>query len=462
MRRCSVLCWLPALAVVCLGFPASARAAEPARKNLVLLIADDLGLDCGCYGNTRIKTPNIDALAATGTCFTHAFATVSSCSPSRAVLITGLHTHQSGQYGLAHAAHNQHTLASVKSLPRLLKDAGYRTGIIGKLHVQPQVVYPFDEEITAGLEGNRNVAEMARRARQFFADSKDKPFCLVVGFSDPHRDFGNAKTYKDVPETKYDPKEVIVPYHLPDQPEVRQELAEYYQSATRMDHGVGLVRKALQETGNADNTLVIFLSDNGIPFPGAKTTLYDSGVRLPLIISSPAQKKRGHKSNALVSWVDITPTMLDFAGVKPPAGLTGRSLLPGLDEEPTSRDAIFGSHQFHEITMYYPMRMVRTRDYKYILNLAHPLEYPFASDLYSSSTWQGVLKRGDKTIGQRSLDSFLRRPREELYDLTKDPNELKNLAADAAHAKALDELRTRLKDWQVQTKDPWLVKYKYE
>jgi len=457
---------LLALAVAALllaGPLPTAGAADPARRNVVLLVADDLGRDCGCYGNTRIKTPSIDALAASGTLFTHAFATCASCSPSRSVLYTGQHTHSNGQYGLAHAAHNQHTLKQVVSLPKLLKDAGYRTGIIGKIHVQPQSVYPFDEEITAKLEGNRNVAEMARRAQQFIAESGNKPFFLVMGFSDPHRDFGNKKPYKDVPETKYDPKDVQIPYFLPDKPEVREELADYYQSVSRLDHGVGLIIKALKDTKTDDSTLVIFLSDNGIPFPGAKTTLYDSGVHLPLIVSSPLQKKRGLRTDAMASFVDVTPTILDWTASKIPASLTGKSLLPVLeDEKPKGWDTIYGSHQMHEVTMYYPMRMVRTRTHKYILNLAHGLEYPFASDLWESASWQGILKRGDKTMGERRVESFIHRPREELYDLTKDPNELKNLASDPAHAKVLEELRTRVKDWQTQTKDPWLVKYKHE
>jgi N-sulfoglucosamine sulfohydrolase len=262
---------------------------------------------------------------------------------------------------------------------------------------------------------------------------------------------------------RYDPKDVLLPYHVPDRPEVRQDFAEYYQSASRLDHGVGLMLKLLEETKRADDTLVIFLSDNGIPFPGAKTTLYDAGLRLPLIVASPAQKKRGTVSEAMASWVDVLPTILDWAGVKAPAGLAGRSLLPILDEErPKGWDEVYGSHQFHEITMYYPMRMIRTRTHKLILNLAHPLEYPTAADLYGSPTWQGILERRDKMIGERSMESYLHRPREELYDLGKDPHELKNVAGDPKYAEVLADLRKRLKEWQKTTKDPWLVKDVHE
>jgi N-sulfoglucosamine sulfohydrolase len=456
---------LPFLAL--LGLTACpASAAQPAHRNILLLVADDLGLDLGCYGNGVIKTPHLDALAKKGVRFSHAFAAVSSCSPSRATLYSGLHTHTSGQYGLAHATHHFQSFDNVKSLPRVLRDAGYRTGIIGKVHVLPRTVYPFEVQIETGLGGNRHVVEMARRARQFFTDAGDKSFLLVMGYSDPHRaarGFANDVTHPGVTEVRYNPKDVLLPYHLPDQADARADLADYYQSVSRLDQGVGHVLEALKQTGHAEDTLVIFLSDNGIPFPGAKTTLYDAGVRLPLIISAPTQKQRGLVNTALVSWLDIMPTILDWAGVQPPTSLAGRSLLPILEQEkPQGWDVVFGSHQFHEVTMYYPMRMIRTRQHKYILNLAHQLDYPFASDLYNSATWQGVLKRGDKKLGQRDLESFLHRPHEELYDLEKDPNELKNVASDPHYADVLKGLRSRLREWQEKTKDPWVVKYQHE
>lgn len=441
-------------------------AAERAPRHVVVLIADDLGFQLGCYGNTKIRTPNIDGLAKNGVRFSNAFAAVSSCSPSRATLYTGLHTHTNGQYGLAHATHNFHTFANVRSLPGLLKSNGYRTGIIGKIHVQPRSVYPFDVETAKDIGNNRSVAAMAEQARQFFRDSGDKPFALVVGFSDPHRaakGFANDNKYPGVKEIVYESSEMTVPYFLSDKPEVRREWADYYQSISRLDQGVGFLLDALKETKHAEDTLVIFLSDNGPPFPGAKTTLYDSGVHLPLIVSSPIQKRRGITNQAMVSWIDILPTILDWAGVKAPPALTGRSVLPILEEEnPKGWDTVYGSHQCHEVTMYYPMRMIRTRTHKYIRNLAYKLDYPFASDIYNSLTWQGILQRGDKMMGDRRVENFIHRPLEELYDLEKDPHELKNAAADVAYAGVLKDLRERLKAWQVKTRDPWMVKYHYE
>ena len=439
-----------------------------AAKNVVLLVADDLGLQVGCYGDKVAKTPHLDALAASGTRFSHAFASVASCSPSRATLLTGMPTHMCGQYGLAHATHNAHTFRTVKGLPALLAPAGYRSGVIAKLHVQPKEVFPFDAE----LGGNgRNPVQIADQARKFIAETGEKPFFLLVGFTDPHRaakGFANDNKYPaSVPAVKFDPKTVPVPYHLPDQPEVRAELAEYYESVARLDHGIGLMMKVLEESKKLDDTLVIFLSDNGIPFPGAKTTLYDSGVHLPLIIRKPGQKPT--TCGAMASWTDITPTVLDWCGVKPVAEgkqavlPVGRSLLPVLNEaSPVGWDVVYGSHQFHEVTMYYPVRMVRTRTHKLLLNLAHPLEYPFASDLWGSDMWQGVLKRGDKMMGKREVGKFLHRPKEELYDLTADPHELKNLAADPAQAKTLADLRAKLAAWREKTADPWLIKDKHE
>jgi N-sulfoglucosamine sulfohydrolase len=446
------------LAVVLAAAPA---AAGP--KNILLVVADDLGLQVGCYGDKAARTPNIDALAANGTRYTHAFASVASCSPSRATLLTGMPTHQCGQYGLAHADHNASTFRTVKGLPALLKPAGYVSGVVAKLHVQPKEVYPFDAEVGGG--GGRNPVAVADAARKFIAGRGDKPFFLLVGFTDPHRaqkGFANDGKYPPaVPRVAFDPQTVPVPKHLPDRPEVRQEMAEYYESVARMDYGVGLLLKVLAETNTADDTLVIFLSDNGIPFPGAKTTLYDAGVHLPLIVRKPGQKAM--VSSAMASWTDIAPTVLDWAGVAKPAAVRGRSLLPTLEEpNPAGWDEVFASHQYHEATMYYPMRMVRTRQYKLIRNLAHRLEYPHAADLWGSPTWQGILARKDSRMGVKTVESFLNRPAVELYDVAVDPDETTNLAADPKHADTVATLTRRLTDWRTATKDAWLVKDRHE
>ncbi|MBP7934940.1 MAG: sulfatase [Phycisphaerae bacterium] len=453
---------LVSLLVVVLGVPVSAPAGL---RNVVLMIGDDHGRQVCCYGDPVVKTPGLDRLATQGTRFTNGFAAVSSCSPSRSVILTGWFNHANGQYGLAHAVHNFHSLARVQSLPALLKAAGYRTAIVGKYHVEPPEVYPFDEQLPC-LGGPRQVAAMADSARAFMARGSNQPFFLLVGFADPHRankGFDNQTKHRGVQPVKYRPEDIRVPAWLPDNADSRSELAEYYESVSRMDRGVGMILDAVETTGHRQDTLVIYISDNGPPFPGAKTTLYDPGIHLPLIISSPDQEGQAVSNHAMVSWVDIAPTILDWGKAKVPKEISGRSLLPILGQsDPAGWDVVYGSHTFHEVTMYYPMRMIRTRQYKYILNLAHELEYPFASDLWGSVTWQGVLSRADKQYGQRSVQALIHRPQEELYDLAKDPDEIHNLAADPVHADALKELRARLRAWQEETKDPWIIKYRHE
>ncbi len=461
--------WFPAVAaltlVAILLIGGMGRPALAAARNVVLLIGDDHGLQVGCYGDTVIQTPGMDRLARQGTRFAQAFAAVSSCSPSRSTILTGMFIHTTGQYGLAHAKHNFHSFANLKSLPALLKQAGYRTAIVGKYHVNPPEIYPFDEQLPAP-GGPRQVTRMAESAKKFMAADSDRPFFLLVGYTDPHRagqGFANEPDYPGVKTIKYDPQAIVVPPWLPDTPEVRADLAGYYESTSRMDQGINQMLDAITATGHQDDTLVIYVSDNGPPFPGAKSSLYEPGIHLPLIISSPDQKKRGVVNQALVSLVDLAPTIMDWAGVKPPKQVFGRSVLPLLDQDnPAGWDRVFGSHIFHEITMYYPMRMLRTRQYKYILNLAHPLEYPLASDLWNSPTWQGVLKRGDTRYGQRTIQALLHHPREELYDLTADPHEVHNLADDPALQATLQELRDQLKQWQEQTDDPWILKHARE
>jgi N-sulfoglucosamine sulfohydrolase len=437
-------------------------AALADTRNVVLIIADDQGLDLSVYDNRILRTPSLASLAGRGTLFTEAFATVSSCSPSRSVIYTGLYSHSNGMYGLAHDVHNQHLLPSVRTLPQLLKTAGYRTGLVGKKHILPENALPFDEELAPERPGNRDVAFMAGAARQFIANSAGRPFLLVVGFSDPHRaeqNFGNTRAWPGIERQVYDPAKVVVPGHLADLPEVRRDLADYYESISRLDSGVGLLMDVLRETGHSSDTLWVYLSDNGRAFPGAKTTLYDEGIHLPLIIWSPAQKKHGIRNDAMVSWVDILPTILDWTGVPTPQSqpLPGRSILPILESsDPPGWDRVFASHGFHEIQQYYPMRALRTRDYKYIANLASPLEFPIAGDIASSPTWRAIAARPAVGLGARTLQAFLHRPAEELYDLREDPAEVHNLAADPAHQAVLESMRAELKRFRIATSDPWL------
>ncbi len=467
----------------------AAVAAIP-RPNIVLIVADDHGTDAlGCYGNPVIRTPHLDALAADGTRFTHAFCTTASCSPSRSVILTGQHNHRNGMYGLQHDMHHFQSFATVKSLPVRLAEAGYRTARIGKFHVAPEPVYAFQTVLSGGAANDpaslgRSPVEMAEQTRSVLAAKDARPFFLYFAVDDPHRGnvvlpngrpsfetypapnpFGNrAAGYPGVVEVKYRPSDVRVPTFLPDTPECRAELAEYYQAVSRLDQGVGRLMQLLKDTGQYERTLIVYLSDNGVAFPGAKTTLYDPGTRLPLIVRMPGRQRPGVVQEAMVTWADLAPTLLEVAGAAALADdFDGRSFRAGLDGGPLPGwDATYASHSSHEITMYYPMRSVRTRRHKLIYNVAPGLAFPFALDLIQSPTWISVQQSGAEVFGRRPIAQFIRRPQFELYDLALDPDEVVNRAEAPEYQTIKRELLEQLKRFQAASKDPWIHKWTYE
>jgi N-sulfoglucosamine sulfohydrolase len=452
-------------------------AAEKKRPNIVLVMTDDQGTDSlGCYGNPVIKTANMDALAAEGVRFTHAFCTHSTCSASRAVTLTGLHSHANGMYGLSHAYHHFSCFDNVKSLPVMLSKSGYRTGNVGKLHVNPKKVFKFDVTIASGVKNSRhrNTVQMAVNCRDFI-EADDQPFFLYYCTSDPHpsppwvkshlpyaaETFGNRpEGYDGVTPVEYDPNDVIVPPFIPDRPKDRVQMAQYYQSVSRIDQGLGRLIEIVKKAGKYDNTVFIFISDNGIAWPGAKCTLYEAGMRLPCIVRTPWQKNKGIACDAMITWADITPTILDFAGVdQPGVKFHGRSFGTVLEQEKTKGfDEIYASSTFHTLEMFYPMRVVRQRKYKLIWNIAYKLNRPFGGNPY----WQAAIKRGDKYYGLRTVEKYLQPGEFELYDLENDPQELNNLADDPEYAKVLENLKQKIKKFQQETKDPFITRYSYE
>ena len=445
----------------------------------------------------------MDALAADGTLFTHAFATTASCSASRSVILSGLHNHANGQYGHQHDFHKFASWENLQTLPVLLTRHGYRTAQIGKYHVAPEKVSRFETY----LKGNsRNAPQMADQCKELINAEDERPFFLYFATSDPHRGGGVDKTselefkpdlfgnkpkraaHPGVDEKFYDPKDVIVPKFLPDTPTCRAEIAQYYQSISRIDQGLGRLVQLLKAAGKYEQTLIVFTADHGMAFPGGKTTVYEGGLKVPFIVHSPDAKQRGIKSDAMISHIDITPSLLDFAGAWDPAKqsplanliepaerskdnqgavpkqLHGRSWLPTLGEPHSDGwDNIGASHTFHEIQMYYPMRVVRDRKYKLIWNIAHPLPYPFASDLWAAATWQAQWKLGKQApYGTKTVGEYVQRPQFELYDIENDPDEAHNLAAETSHAATLETYKTKLKAFQKATGDRWIIKWQYE
>lgn len=493
-------------------FLLAASISQAAEKNIIFFITDDESPTLGCYGDPVAASPNADALAADGTMFLNAFATTASCSASRSVVLSGLHNHKNGQFGHQHHYHkfaSFHDVASL-ALPRVLANVGYRTARSGKYHVAPEEVYHFEKT----LPGNgRNAVQMAEKAKAFITDPDPRPFFLYFATTDPHRGggidkasqldlkpdlFGNRPSkgsHPDVNEVFFDPAKVPVPPFLTDNAETREELAHYYQSCARIDQGLGRLIKILKEADLYDKTMIVFTSDHGMAFSGGKTTVYEPGLRVPFIVRNPYEQNRGIRSTALISHIDITPSLLDFGGGldtkmngpkdwidpkkfwkgKPAASENrnggmdfrsyhGKSWIPVLGQPDANHwDTVFASHTFHEIQMYYPMRVVRDKKYKLIWNIASGLPYPFASDLWIASSWQSQFKKGlAAPYGNKTVGDYINRPAFELYDIAGDPNETRNLANDPGYAEVLANYKAKLKQHQREMEDPWLMKWNYE
>lgn len=492
---------------------AAVGISQAAEKNVIFFITDDESPTLGCYGDPVAKTPAIDALAADGTVFLNAFATTASCSASRSVVMSGLHNHANGQYGHQHSYHkfaSWHNVVSF-SLPRVMANAGYRTGHIGKYHVAPEEVYQYETY----LKGNgRNAVQMAEASREFISANSDKPFFLYFGTADPHRGGGQDETsdlelkadlfgnkpndgsHEGVEEVFYDPAEVPIPPFLTDTPETREELAQYYQSVSRIDQGVARLVEILKEADLYDKTMIVFTSDHGMAFSGGKTTVYEGGLKVPFVVRNPYEENRGVKSEALISHIDITPSILDFAGGldqetnrpknwidpnkywkdKPYAAKENRGPRKGLEAyhgkswvpilgKPDGKhwDTVLASHTFHEIQMYYPMRVVRDDEWKLIWNIAHGLPYPFASDLWAASSWQAQYQKSlDAPYGQKTVGEYIHRPAFELYKISEDPYEGDNLADDPEYSDVLRKYQEKLKAMQKEYGDPWIMKWEYE
>ncbi|XP_062845589.1 N-sulphoglucosamine sulphohydrolase [Trichomycterus rosablanca] len=474
------------------------RVVESSRRNALLIIGDDAGFETEVYNNTVVRTPHLQALAQRSLVFRNAFTSVSSCSPSRSTILTGLPQHQNGMYGLHQGVHHFNSFDGVRSLPLLLKQANIRTGIIGKKHVGPEFVYPFDfaytEENGSVLQVGRNITRIKLLVRKFLKEQKEeeernrgeaRPFLLYVAFHDPHRcghsqpqygafceKFGNGESGMGrIPDWKpqhYSPDQVKVPYFIQDTPAARADIAAQYTTISRLDQGVGLVLQELRDAGFENDTLVMYSSDNGIPFPNGRTNLYSAGVAEPMIISSPEHRQRwGETSEAYVSLLDITPTLLDWFSVpyppytlssRTPVQLTGRSLLPALSSEPVW-DTAFGSQSLHEVTMYYPMRSMRSGRYLLLHNLNYGSPFPIDQDLYVSPTFQDLLNRtqaGQPTHWFKTLRQYYYRERWELFDTHSDPSEERNLASDPHYKAVFELLKEQLVKWQWQTEDPWV------
>ena len=446
-------------ALVALGLLAwgASPVAQPAeRPNILLVIADDWSSpDAAILGNSGVRTPAFDRIAREGIRFTHAYAAAPSCTPSRGALLTGRWPHQLESGGNLWSA----LPAKFDTYPDLLERAGYIVGLQGK---------GWGPGNVKASGRTRNPAGPAFESFAAFLDQAppDRPFAFWLGPSDPHRPYEAGAAAR----AGLRREQAQVPPTLPDVSAVRDDLLDYYAEVQRFDRALSDAVALLESTGRLDDTVVIVTSDNGRPFPRAKANLPDGGTRVPLAIRWPGAVAAGRVSDAFVSLVDLAPTVLEATGGTADGEMAGRSLMPLLrGTAPEGRDRVFLERERHAYVragnLSYPARGVRTGDYLYIRNLA-PDRWPAGDpvrvwsvgpfgDVDDGPSKRFVLAyREDPAIAPFYELAFAKRPAEELYALASDPHQLVNVAGQAAHASAQQQLRGMLDTWMRETGDP--------
>lgn len=405
------------------------------KPNIIYLHSHDTGRYVQPYGYS-VPTPNIQRLAEEGVLFRRTFCAAPTCSASRAALLTGQCAHSAGMTGLVNRGWELHNYQ--QHLLHTLKAAGYHTVLGGTQHLhRKRTRLGFDQFVLPAERGD--VATVAPAAAAFLRNAPAQPFFLDVGFLETHRDFPQA----DPATARY----IRPPAPLPDTPAMRQDMADYIVMAAALDRGVGIILDALEAAGLAENTLVIQTTDHGLAFPAMKCNLTDHGIGVLHIMRGPGGFRGGRVVDALLSHIDIFPTLCDLLGIASPAWLQGKSFLGLLRGEQTVvNDAIFAEVTYH--AAYEPQRAVRTDRYKYIRRYdgrSHPV-LPNCDDSISKEQWVAAGWREQKLEG------------EQLYDLVFDPNEARNLVGEAAYAAIRQEMRGRLDRWLAATSDPLLDK----
>ena len=459
--RSVLICGL--LATVLLGLLASFRPADD-RPNILFVIADDWSwLHAGAYGDSTVSTPTMDRLAADGLLFEHAYVASPSCTPSRASIVTGQWFWRLGAganlYGPLPPEHPVY--------PELLEHSGYHVGFTRK-------------GWAPGLLGDRTRNPAGDRypsLEEFLAARPaGNPFMFWFGTHDPHRVYEPGSGI----ESGIDTSRMQVPTVFPDLPDVRSDIADYYYEVQRIDRELAEMLSFLEQEGELEHTLVVITSDNGMPFPRAKSMLYDLGTRVPLIMHWPGTIPPGRRVTDLVSLVDLAPTFLEIGGLKPPEVMDGQSLIPLMTSTESglvdsSRTKVYFGKERHVPSQVspdgggYPMRAIRTHDYLYIRNF-RPDRWPagtpddgraflsgaWYSDVDGSPTKHHMIARREESPADeaRYRLAFGKRPGEELYDLHADPDQMNNLALDPESASVKRMLWNQLLETLHATHDP--------
>lgn len=439
-----------------------------AQPNLLIITTDDMSCDSvGVYGcKLKDTTPNMDKLAAQSLRFTQAHVVVGNCMPSRNVMWSGKYPHNNGIEGFV-AIKKQDKKYPV--LGEIVKDAGWFTGIRHKVsHSTPYSPFPWD--IVLGEEkrdDSKNAPSWSKAATTGIEAAKKagKPFCLLLNVADPHKPFyaegkrGETIPDKNLPSKVFTPEEVPVPGFLPDDPVIRKELSHYYSSVRRADDSVGEILDALKASGQEENTIIIFLSDHGMPLPFAKTQLYHHSSRTPLMIRWPGVTKPGSVDDEhMISTVDLLPTILDMLSIAQPGGFDGSSFAAVLrGEKQPGRTMVFKEHNENSGGQNTPMRAVQTKDWLYIFSPWSNGKRVMSGATNGTSTCRQmrVLAKSNEQIAGR-IDLFDHRVPEEAYEVRYDPDALTNLIAKPENTAQVAVLEKALEDWMVRTKDPLL------
>lgn len=442
--------------MLCCGLASASDSltVEKKKPNIVVIMADDLdSRQLSCYGGKNIRTKNIDQLAGQGMRFDQMIASEAMCVPTRASLFTGL-------YPVRHGSFQNHkpVYSRLKSVCHYLGGQGYTVALTGKNHsTKPVSVFPF--KIIEGFQPNCVAATddySFDEIKKFITDKETGPFCLFVMSINPHAPWTTGDP------SEFDAGKLVLPPHWVDTRDVREAFTKYLAEVRRLDDQVGEVMQLLKETGQEDNTVFIFLGEQGAQFPGGKWTLWDNGQRSSMIVKWPGVVKPGTETAAIVQYEDITPTLLAIAGGTPVRGLDGESFLPVLLGKSTQhREYAFGIHNNGPEGPPYPIRNIRSQDYKLILNLSPEKDYyikHMMNPQKKNSYWNTWKARAETSEADNKLVKRIEtRPAVEFYDLKNDPYELNNLAADARYKNRIDEYERHLKAWMKQQGDDGAV-----
>jgi len=414
------------------------NAAQP---NIVVVICHDLGQHLRCYGQADVRSPNIDAFAASGALFEQSFCTAPQCSPSRAAFWTGRFPHANGVVGLTHAGFANDLHPDEKHLAQILSDAGYDTHLFGSQHEARTPERCGHEHIHGGGACGTIAGKFAEWLSQRTGD--EQPFFAQVNFVEPHRPF----PHDDVEVLP--PDRLTVPPYLPDIPEVREDLADIEASITSADKAFGRIVEAICSSESSGSTLIVFTADHGIAFPHAKMTLYEPGIEVALILAGPGIA-HGTVRDELISNVDVMPTLLELSGLPLPPDGHGRSFAGLLTGKPyTPNELIFAEKTYH--TYYDPMRAIRTKRWKLIASFENAPWQETSPDYENNAKCYVEVS---KALSVPNNDLY--HPPFELYDLESDPYEQHNVANDPGHRDVRDDLIASLWKWMTETEDPLL------